>query len=113
MKMNWDTSISKGRPQKFSFCLLVGCSKFLDCFHENSCDTCINILKIIFNLNYQFECRYELLLKRKIEKTKCCYAVPVCEKRVWWVLSQVVCVYLPILNVNIVDINEELLCVET
>lgn len=106
MKMNWDTSISKGRPQKFSFCLLVGC------FHENSCDTCINILKIIFNLNYQFECRYELLLKRKTEKTRCCYAVPVCEKRVWWVLSQV-CVYLPILNVNIVDINEELLCVET
>lgn len=60
---------------------------------------------MIFNLNYQFECRYELLLKRKIEKTKFCYAVPVCEKRVWWVLSQVVCVYLPILNVNIVDIN--------
>lgn len=33
--------ISKGRPQKFSFCLLVGCSKFLDRFHGNACDTCI------------------------------------------------------------------------
>lgn len=41
-----------------------------------------NVLKIIFNLNYQYECRYELLLKRKIEKTKFSYAVPVCEKRV-------------------------------
>lgn len=51
--------------------------------------------------------------KERLKKTKFCYAVPVCEKRVWWVLSQVVCVYLLILNVNIVDINKELSCGET
>lgn len=69
---------TKGRPQKFSFYLLEGCWKFLDFSQETAYDTWIHplsvnkielpyVLKIIFTLNYQFEWRYELLLKRDLK----------------------------------------------
>lgn len=103
VKMNWDACISKGRPQKFSFCLLVVCSRFLDFCHQTAYDTrihplSVNKIKLCTEDNFYFKLPIWMLIwiivEKKFEKRNFFHSVPVCDKREWRVLYRVVmCVF--------------------